>query len=150
MKLKFAVGMLAVFFLAFAGNESKAQSNPPPPPNPVLYFIGQELYTANSASYIRYRYGVFNSSAYPNAMFAPAPSLPPCGANANASRTWVDLFDQRGKRLNGFCALGTGDHLNSIWFALPEGEVPPSWIYVELTDRQTATKYKSNLADTTN
>jgi len=83
-------------------------------------------------------------------MFAPAPTLPPCGANTKSSRTWVDIFDQRGKRLNGFCALGSSEHLNSIWFALPEGELPPSWIYIELNDRQTATKYKSNLAETTN
>jgi hypothetical protein len=36
-----------------------------------------------------------------------------------------------------------------IWFALEEGVVPPSWVYIEMTDRQTGTKYKSNLADTT-
>jgi hypothetical protein len=82
-------------------------------------------------------------------MFAAA-SLPPCGAETKSSRTWVDLSDQRGKHLNGFCMLGTSSNLNSIWFARPEGEVPPSWIYIELNDRQTATKYKSNLAETTN
>jgi len=27
--------------------------------------------------------------------------------------------------------------------------VPPSWVYIELNDRQTNTKYKSNLAETT-
>jgi hypothetical protein len=83
-------------------------------------------------------------------MFSAAPTLPPCGANTKSSRTWVDIFDQRGKRLNGFCALGSSEHLNSIWFALPEDDLPPSWIYIELNDRQTATKYKSNLAETTN
>jgi hypothetical protein len=32
---------------------------------------------------------------------------------------------------------------------LEEGVIPPSYVYIELNDRQTNTKYKSNLADTT-
>jgi len=72
-----------------------------------------------------------------------------CGANTNSSRTWVDFFDQTGKRLYGFCALGKPADLDGIWFALEEGVIPPSWIYIEINDRQTNTKYKSNLADTT-
>ena len=150
MKLKFAAVALALLILASLSNECAAQTNPTTLPNPILYLIGQEAYSANGTNFVRYRYGVFNSSSYPSAMFASAPSLPPCGANTSSSRTWVDMFDQRGKRLNGFCALGTSDKLNSIWFALPEGDLPPSWVYIELNDRQTATKYKSNLADTTN
>jgi hypothetical protein len=27
--------------------------------------------------------------------------------------------------------------------------VPPSWVYIEMKDRKTNTKYKSNLAETT-
>src|SRR5438045_9170429 len=146
MKLKFA----AIAFALLIPASISAQSMPPTIPKSVLYFIGQEQYVANNVNYIRYRYGVLNSSSYPAAMFASAPALPPCGSNTNSSRTWVDLFDQRSKRLYGFCALGTSEQLNSIWFALPEGQVPPSWIYIELTDRQTSLKYKSNLADTTN
>src|SRR4030095_1550649 len=150
MKPTFAAIALALLILAPVSNDGAGQANLPVLPNPILYFIGQEAYSTNGTNFIRYRYGVLNSSDYPDAMFAAAPSLPPCGANSNSSRTWVDLFDQRGKRLNGFCALGKSDKLNGIWFALPEGEVPPSWIYIELNDRQTATKFKSNLADTTN
>jgi hypothetical protein len=81
-------------------------------------------------------------------MFAPAPALPPCGNNHNAARSWVDFFDQRGHRLYGFCALGNPNDLGEIWFALPEGQVPPSYVYIEINDRQTNTKYRSNLADT--
>lgn len=118
-------------------------------PNPVLVFDGQEFYTATGGDFIRYRYFVFNSDVYPDALFAAAPALPPCGANTNASRTWVDLFDQSGKRLYGFCALTKADDLNGIWFSLPVDQIPPSYIYIELNDRQTNTKYKSNLAETT-
>lgn len=117
-------------------------------PNPVLYLTGTDFYTANGKNWIRYEYDVFNKDDYPAAMFAAAPALPPCGLNKNSSRTWVDIFDQRGKRLYGFCALGKPADLGKIWFAMEDGEVPPSWIYIELNDRQTNTKYKSNLADT--
>jgi hypothetical protein len=118
-------------------------------PNPVLYFLGQEPYTANGKAFMRYNFAVDNRSSYPDSLFAASPSLPPCGSNTKASRTWVDIYDQSGKRLYGFCALAKSENLGQLWFALEEGVVPPSWIYIELNDRQTQTKYKSNLADTT-
>jgi hypothetical protein len=118
-------------------------------PNPVLYLTGTEFYQANGHNWIRYKYDVLNKADYPANMFAAAPALPPCGLNTKASRTWVDFFDQRGKRLYGFCALGKPADLGGIWFAVEEGVVPPSYVYIEMNDRQTNTKYKSNLADTT-
>lgn len=117
-------------------------------PNPVLVFTGQEFYTANGKQMTRYRFEVDNWMDYPNELFAAAPELPPCGNNTKASRTWVDLYDQSGKRLYGFCALGNHDGLTQLWFTMEAGVVPPSWIYIEMTDRKTNTKYKSNLADT--
>ncbi len=119
-------------------------------PNPILIFKGFEPYTANGKDFIRYSYDVFNKDAYPADFFAQAPALPPCGKNTKASRTWVDFYDQSGKRLYGFCALGKPADLDGIWFALEDTALPPSWVYIELNDRQTNTKYKSNLADTTN
>ena len=121
----------------------------PPLPNPILYMTGTESYQAGGKQWTRYKYDVLNKTDYPAAMFAAAPALPPCGKNTNSSRTWVDFFDSRGKRLYGFCALGKPEDLGKIWFALEEGVVPPSYVYIEMTDRQTNTKYKSNLADTT-
>jgi hypothetical protein len=118
-------------------------------PNPILYLIGQESYSTAAGSFTRYRYDVLNKAAYPAAMFAPAPGLPPCGNNANSARSWVDFFTNRGQRLYGFCALARPDQLGSIWFALPEGQVPPSYVYIEINDRQTNTRFRSNLADTT-
>jgi len=117
--------------------------------NPVLYLTGIETYSAGGKQFIRYKYDVLNKDAYPLEMFAPAPNLPPCGANTKASRTWVDIYQQNGKRLYGFCALAKPADLRQIWFALEEGVIPPSYVYIELTDRQTNTKYRSNLAETT-
>ena len=127
---------------------TSSASQGPPTPNPILYLTGTEFYTTGGQNFIRYRYDVFNKAAYPAAMFAAAPALPPCGNNHNAARTWVDFFDQAGHRLYGFCALGRPSDLGQIWFAVPEGQVPPSYVYIELNDRQTNTKYRSNLADT--
>ena len=126
------------------------QPQRPPLPNPVLYLMDQEHFTQGGKQWTRYLYGVQNYDAYPNEMFAAAPDLPPCGNNTKSARTWVDIFDQGGKRLYGFCALSKAADLNKIWFALEEDVIPPSWIYIELNDRKTNTKYKSNLADTTN
>jgi hypothetical protein len=111
--------------------------------------MGTEVFQTGGKQFTRYRYDVLNKDDYPAAMFAPAPALPPCGNNTKSSRTWVDIFDSRGKRLYGFCALAKPADLGTIWFALEEGVIPPSYIYIEIIDRQTNTKYKSNLADTT-
>ncbi len=126
-----------------------AAAQDPPLPKPVLYLMGQEVYSTGGHTYVRYRYDVLNKDTYPDSLFAAAPALPACGLNPSASRTWVDIFDATGKRLYGFCALGKAQDLGQIWFALEEGVIPPSWVYIELNDRQTNTRYRSNLADTT-
>lgn len=140
------VRALAVAALAAISCTAAAQSAPPP--NPVLYLTGLEYYSAGGKNWVRHRYDVFNKELYPAELFAPAPNLPPCGTNANSSRAWVDFFDSRGQRLYGFCALGNPANLGSLWFASEEGTIPPSWVYIEITDRQTNQKYRSNLADT--
>jgi len=139
----------ALIVISFLNQTAAAVSGPAPPlPNPILYLTGTELFQQGSKQFIRYSFDVFNKSAYPADMFAAAPALPPCGKNTKASRTWVDVFDQSGKRLYGFCAFGKPSDLNQIWFALEQDVVPPSWVYIEMNDRQTNTKYKSNLAET--
>jgi hypothetical protein len=145
-----ARALLACLTLScLAGHTAPTASAPRALPNPVLYLTQVESFQNDGKNYVRYRFGVANSAEYPAEMFAAAPELPPCGKNAKSSRTWVDIYDQAGKRLYGFCALTKPDDLNSIWFALEETAVPPSYVYVELTDRATNTKYKSNLAETT-
>jgi hypothetical protein len=143
------VFLAGVMLMTVAGDRASRAVPIPPIPNPMLYLAGQEPYTTSGKNWIRYKYEVLNFADYPNEMFAAAPALPPCGKNTNASRTWVDFYDSSGKRLYGFCALGKPADLNKIWFALEDGVLPPSYVYIELTDRQTNVKYKSNLADTT-
>ena len=118
-------------------------------PNPILYFTGQESFQYDGKPRIRYRYDVFNKDEYPNELFAASEDLPACGKNKQAARTWVTFYDQSGKSLQQFCALGKSSDLGTMWFTLEEGVVPPSYVYIEMIDRANGTKYKSNLADTT-
>jgi len=139
-----------MLLITAASNSSlRSVTATPLTPNPVLFLTGTDFFTANGKNYIRYSYDVANKDQYTAEMFAAAPGLPPCGKNTNSSRSWVDFFDQSGRRLYGFCALGKPDDLGKIWFSLEDGTVPPSYVYIEINDRQTNTKYKSNLADTT-
>ena len=146
---KKTASLLIALVLIVLATKSVATTPPPPLPNPVLYFLEQEVFLESGKEWIRYRYDVLNKADFPAELFAPAPALPPCGLNTKASRTWVDIYDQRGKRLYGFCALGKPDDLGQIWFAMETSVIPPSYVYIELTDRQTNTRYKSNLAETT-
>jgi hypothetical protein len=144
-----AATLLALLALACAGADAPASAQGGPTlPNPVLYLQRVERVTTGGKEFMRYHFGVENSFAYPDKLFAASPELPPCGQNTKASRTWVDVFAQDGKRLQGFCAFGKASDLNSVWFAVEVDTVPPSWVYIELNDRSTNTKYKSNLADT--
>jgi hypothetical protein len=147
-QIKPAILMASLLFATSLFGQVRPRTPPATLPNPILYITGQEAYTASGRSFIRYRYDVLNKDSYPAAMFAPAPNLPPCGTNANASRTWVDVYGEGGNRLYGFCALSSPQDLGSIWFAMEEGVIPPSYVYIEMRDRLTNTSYRSNLADT--
>ena len=140
---------LATHSALTAPPQGKLMLQAKPLPMPQLMFLGQEPFQSGGKELIRYKYKVTNASDYPNEMFAAAPDLPPCGQNTKSARTWVEVYDQSGKRLNTFCAFGKSDDLGQLWFAMESGTVPPSWVYVEMTDRKTNTKYKSNLAETT-
>lgn len=112
---------------------------------PQLVYTRQKSYEANGENWVRYYLSVTNRSVYRDEMFASAPKLPPCGVNTKSSRTWVDVYDKADKRLNGFCGVLTADGLGDLWFTLPEGDAPPSQVFVIITDRQSKAEYKSNL-----
>lgn len=114
-------------------------------PDPKLIFAGKEDYEANGQKWTRYKLSVANRNAYPNGLFKAAPQLPACGANENASRTWVDIFNaQTGDRLYGFCSLGSSANLDNLWFAVKQGQSPPKCVNIVMTDRLLKKTYKSN------
>ncbi len=115
-------------------------------PSPVLVCAGSEDYTGSDGNeYTRYFLEVTNSGDFPNALFLPSPHLPPCGLNANASRSWVNIYDNNDDRIYGFCALGSSDGLKNLWFAKPKGVAPPPSVYITIVDREcNDTTYTSN------
>ena len=132
-------------FVFFACGGDDGTTGPPCVPRPELAFLGTEDYLDFAGnSFTRYRLTVTNRSAYPAEMFYAAPDLPSCGANVNASRTWVHIYEGQGRHLYGFCGLLRPEDLNSIWFALPRGDPPPTSVYIELEDRLRNLTYRSN------
>src|SRR5512138_788632 len=95
-------------------------------PDPKLAYVGKENYEANGQKWTRYKLSITNRNAYPASLWSPSPNLPPCGANHNASRTWIDIIDsQNGTRLYGFCSIASSANLDDLWFAVKQGEKPP-------------------------
>ncbi len=118
-----------------------------PPPLATLHQV--ETYVVGSTTYERFRFHVENDAEYPQELFDPAPNLPPCGANTNASRTWVNLRNAADDSyLYGFCGLGSSAMLDFVWFARPQGTAPAA-VYLELVDRATGRVYRSNRVSTT-
>ena len=113
-------------------------------PQPELQVLGSENYQANGQQWTRYKLAITDSDLLPPELFKAAPNLPPCGLNANSSRTWVNIYDGAGPYLYGFCALNSPSQLKDIWFAVPKGQTPPQCVQVELNDRQCDRKYLSN------
>lgn len=113
------------------------------PPKPDLVFTGKEDIQAAFGEKTIYWLSVSNRFDYPDEMFDPAPDLPPCGKNNNSSRSWVDIFAEKGSRIYGFCTLKAAEELNKMSFQMPKGKTPKA-VYIVITDRKTGKKYKSN------
>ena len=138
----FATSLLVLVALAPTG--AAAQTAPPRivlplfrcgarAPRPLIRFTGRSPST--TPSLVQYNFTVVNYAAYPNCMFAPSPQLPPCGANTQSSRTWIDVFaTPPGGRVYGFCALTSNATLMKLWFARPKAQ-PPSSFWIVMTDR---------------
>jgi phage replication-related protein YjqB (UPF0714/DUF867 family) len=118
-------------------------------PPPLVTLEAVQTYSSGGTTYERFLLDVENASEYPQELFDPAPSLPPCGINTSAPRTWVYIRDASDDSyVYGFCSLGTPANLNDIWFARPQGTAPAT-VYVELVDRETGRVYRSNRISTT-
>lgn len=139
----FVIALCAIMLPAILPSPAAAQSLP----NPEIVLTGTESYSTAAGKFTRYRFDVRNKDAFTTDLFTASPGLPPCGTNVNASRSWVDFYDATGKRLYGFCAIASSADLGTIWFAMPEGTPPPASVYIEIWDRLTNKRYRSNLVE---
>jgi hypothetical protein len=105
-------------------------------PVPIVRPAGGEDYEVDGVPYTRYVLSVVNWQEYPDWLFESEPDLASCGANASASRTWVDIRDAAtDEPLNAFCSLSMPQDLLRIWFAVRRGEPVPASVYVSVSDR---------------
>ncbi|MCQ0092523.1 hypothetical protein [Roseovarius sp. M141] len=112
---------------------------------PIVVFNGSERVDIRGRKFDRYNLGVKNSKSFHPSLFAGAPQLPPCGANKNASRTWLDILDGKtGARLYGYCAFSSPGNLRNFSLTIPAGTAPPSSVRISLTDRQTRKRVLSD------
>jgi hypothetical protein len=120
-------------------------------PTPVLAVTGRKANPAFPDAPAVIGLGITNWGDFPPEYFEAAPDLPPCGANKNASRTWLDIFDaDSNQRLYGYCALNAPENLVNLSLNLPPQREPPARVYVTLTDRRANVVRTSNVVDTRN
>jgi hypothetical protein len=118
-------------------------------PKPVLAFESREARDVGGVPHVEVRLGVTNWAAFSPDFFAPAPDLPPCGANQRAARTWVDVHDaDTGARLYGFGNLISPADLASLRVFIPASRPVPARVHVRLTDRRSTVVSTSNAVAT--
>lgn len=114
-------------------------------PKPELRFVQRVEHEENGRRFIGFELEVVNRGEYSDELFLATPVLPPCGKNTSASRTWVNIYDERKVRLYGHCMIKTSAELASIRFAVPAGGNIPKKIYIDLVDRFEERVVKSNM-----
>jgi hypothetical protein len=118
-------------------------------PTPVLAVTGRKVNPAVPDGPAVFGLSITNWAEFPPEYFEPAPDLPPCGANTNASRTWLDIFDADTKqRLYGYCALSVPEMMAKLSLSVTALQDPPTHLYVTLTDRRANVVRTSNVVDT--
>jgi hypothetical protein len=105
-------------------------------PVPRLSFLRSERDNIRGTEFVRFYLSVDNWRDFAADFFAASPNLPPCGANTNAGRSWVDIVDSAtGARIYGFCALGQPQDLTQLWFARQVGTPIPASVRIRIHDR---------------
>ena len=93
----------------------------------------------------RYRLKITNWRMLPDYLFEVALDLPPCGANMDASRSWVSIYNSTtGDMLNLFCDFRSTESLMDLWFVFPVSEEPPRIVQIKIDDRRTGNVYCSS------
>ncbi len=112
-------------------------------PTPILRTAGKVDY----GDFVNYRLSVTNWAEFADALFTPSPTLPPCGGNSSAARTWVDIFVDDGTRIYGYCALGSARALSTdLYLPYARARPQPRGAYIQMVDRLCNRTVTSNVA----
>ncbi len=114
-------------------------------PNPNLILIGTRNSMIGNNQVMSYLFNVANYFYYPDTLFQSSPTLPPCGLNTSASRTWVDFYNQNNLRMYGFCGFNKSENLNDLWISSNVvQDLDSSSIKIKMEDRLCNKTYISN------
>ena len=114
-------------------------------PIPKLVFSHIYLHPIGEHKAVWFYMTISNWADYPDELFEAAPNLPPCGANTNSSRTWVNIKNSSDNSfVYGYCGFNSPSWLRQIHLPTIMGESPPPWVYVTVWDRLNNKNYRSN------
>ncbi len=126
--------------------QREKKDNPPPQPKwenfKLPYAKIKTMRKEKGPTQVKIQLAVENWQEFPEAAFVPAPSLPPCDKNKNASRTVVEIYDQDNRKLHAFCVVTSPKQLTELWFTVDTQNFP-RWVYLVFSDRGLNKKYKS-------
>lgn len=105
----------------------------------------QYIYSEDSGSGVRNHFEITNYGNYPNSLFVGRPDLPPCGSNASASRTWLEILDKNNNYIYGFCSIGASIDLRNLWFYRNKNQAPVEAFKIRIRDRSTGIQSESSL-----
>lgn len=113
-------------------------------PKPKLKLIGVSDGVNNGVAVKVYEIEVVNRTEMSDEFFISAPALPPCGANADSSRTWINLYDEKSVRIYGWCTIKTSGELASLRFMMRAADSQPKKLFIDLVDRAEGIILRSN------
>lgn len=115
-------------------------------PNPVIEQTGTNTFTSNGLTYKSYTFKVNNATSYHEELFNASPSLPACGTNTSASRTWLTFYDANtGVAKTGYCAITSTAGLNNITITRLLSDTSLTKVYIGMQDRLLNLWYYSNI-----
>lgn len=113
-------------------------------PKPKLKLVGVTDGMNNGFAVKVYELEVVNRVEISDEFFIAAPALPPCGTNADSSRTWINLYDEKSVRIYGWCTIRTNGELASLRFMMRAADNPPKKLFIDLMDRAEGVILRSN------
>ncbi len=116
-------------------------------PKPQIRLVGVTDTVNNGYAMKTYEVEIVNRADYSNQLFQESPALPPCGKNPNAARTWVNIYNERGGRVYGWCAIKENGELASLRFNIAEAAPQPKKLFIDLVDRFEGRVLRSNKVD---
>jgi hypothetical protein len=133
------LAIAAIFLLTVSAAVAVGQELP----KPELRFVRTEDDTVNGRPIRRYTIEITNSSEFSDELFAASPDLPPCGLNADSSRTWINIYGD-GKRIYGWCGIHSNGELSSLKFNVLADTTQPTEFFVDFVDRRIGKIVESN------